>query len=109
MIRNNSSTFSFSIIPKGCFLCKFKSLQRIGDASLGDASGGITENEKNFDDNKMQGPLENNYPISDNYDVFVKDLDYGHLYKKYCSMSIWKRTLHQVKYWFKSRQGANEE
>lgn len=39
------------LFPKGCFSCKFKTLHRCGDITLGDAWGGQGE-EKEFDDNK---------------------------------------------------------
>lgn len=39
------------LLPKGCFSCKFKSLQRCGDITLADAWGGQGK-EKQFDDNK---------------------------------------------------------
>lgn len=39
------------LFPKACFACKWKSLERIGDITLGDAWGGKGE-EKEFNDNK---------------------------------------------------------
>lgn len=39
------------LFPKACFSCKWKSLDRIGDITLGDAWGGKGE-EKEFNDNK---------------------------------------------------------
>lgn len=40
------------LLGKGCFQCKHKSLERVGDVTLADAWGGITEEEKRFNDNK---------------------------------------------------------